>query len=394
MTDDEFEFLSTPAARALVEELLPLEVHAAALKARNSAVASQIKYLQRAAIKLPSYHAARCILDKQGYEQCSSEAAAHSKFEGLDGRLAIDLTCGLGVDSFALSKRFIRVIALETNELRARIAAWNFARLGVDNVEVRCESAEDFLASNSDLRADLIYVDPSRVESEGSARRVYSLEQSSPDVLRILDLILRTAPRAMLKLSPMYDVAECFRAFGTRVWVEVVSVGGECKEVLVKLGFSHGASITSTIIGRQGSESHTFEYLGEQKPIADDNFAPRYLGVADVALVKARCVEAYVAKKYPRARFDTRGYVLSDSELPDFAGQVFRIESVEAYAPRALKKLLKERGIARATVSHYRFDYSSEQIERDLGIKNGGSLRLFFSLYAGRPAVFFVTSPE
>lgn len=394
MTAEEFAFLSTPEAAALVEQFLPLDVHAAALKVRDGAVASQIKYLQRAAAKLPSYYAARCVLDKQGYEQCSSEAAANSKFEGLGGDLAIDLTCGLGVDSFALSKRFVRVISLETNELRAQITRRNLALLGATNVEVRCASAEGFLASNSDLRADLIYVDPSRVESEGSARRVYSLEQSSPNVLQLLGSILRTSPRAIIKLSPLYDVAECFRAFGAGVSVEVVSVGGECKEVLVKLGFFPCASITSTIIGRQGSGNHTFEYLGEQKPIVDDDFEPRYLGVADVALVKARRVEAYVSKKYPRARFDTRGYVLSDSELPDFAGQVFRVERIEAYAPRALKKLLKERGIARATISHYRFHYSSEQIERDLGIKNGGSPRLFFSLYRSRPSIFFVDSPQ
>lgn len=390
MTAEDFAFLSTPEASTLVEQFLPLDVHTAALKARNGAVASQIKYLQRAAAKLPSYYAARCVLDKQGYEQCSSEAAANSKFEGLCGDLAIDLTCGLGVDSFALSKRFVHVISLETNELRAQITRHNLALLGATNVEVRCASAEDFLASNSDLRADLIYVDPSRVESEGSSRRVYSLEQSSPDVLQLLGAILRTAPRAIIKLSPMYDVAECFRAFGAGSSVEVVSVGGECKEVLVKLGFSQCATITSTIIGRQSVEQHSFEYNGEQKPIADDDFEPRYLGVPDVALVKSRSVEAYVLKNYSDARLDTRGYVLSDSGLLDFAGQVFRIERVEAYAPRALKKLLKERGITRATVSHYRFDYSSEQIERDLGIKNGGSLRLFFSLYRSRPSIFFV----
>ncbi len=103
-------------------------------------VATQVKYLGRAAAKLPSYRAARCILPPRAFEQASSEACAAHKRIG--GEAVLDLTCGLGVDAFALSRRFGRVVTLERDPLLARIARDNFARLGVTNVEVVCASAE------------------------------------------------------------------------------------------------------------------------------------------------------------------------------------------------------------------------------------------------------------
>ena len=63
-------------------------------------VATQVKYLARAEAKLPSYAAAQCILPPLAFEQASSEACAAHKRIG--GDTVLDLTCGLGVDTFFL----------------------------------------------------------------------------------------------------------------------------------------------------------------------------------------------------------------------------------------------------------------------------------------------------
>ena len=97
-------------------------------------VATQVKYLARAAQKLPSYAAAQCILPPLAFEQASSEACAAHKRIG--GDTVLDLTCGLGVDAFFLSRRFGRVVTLERNDVLARVAAENFSRLGATNIEV------------------------------------------------------------------------------------------------------------------------------------------------------------------------------------------------------------------------------------------------------------------
>lgn len=60
-------------------------------------MATQVKYLARAAQKLPSYAAAQCILPPLAFEQASSEACAAHKL--LEGDTVLDLTCGLGADA-------------------------------------------------------------------------------------------------------------------------------------------------------------------------------------------------------------------------------------------------------------------------------------------------------
>lgn len=69
-------------------------------------VATQVKYLARAERKLPTYAAAQCILPPLAFEQASSEACAAHK--AIAGDAVLDLTCGLGVDTLFLSRRFRR----------------------------------------------------------------------------------------------------------------------------------------------------------------------------------------------------------------------------------------------------------------------------------------------
>ena len=104
-----------------------------------SIVATQVKNLQKCRTKLPSYFAVQAIVPTLAYEQSSSEECAERK--QLEGESVLDLTCGLGVDSLALSKRFKRVVTIERNVMVAAVARENFRRLGAENVEVVCSSA-------------------------------------------------------------------------------------------------------------------------------------------------------------------------------------------------------------------------------------------------------------
>lgn len=394
MTAQEFTELRSESTIAKIEELLSLQVtpEQAALKSGSSTIATQIKYLQRAERKLPSFYAARAVIDRQGFEQCSSQASARSKFENVEGRLAIDLTAGLGVDSYALSENFDRVISVEMNPLRAQITAHNLALLGAHNVEVVCADAESFLQANEGLKADLIYIDPSRVEQGANGRRVYSLEDSSPNILKIIEPMRRIAKRVIIKLSPLFDIDECFRLFGAEISVEVVSLGGECKEVLVRIGWADRSSIINTILRKDSKEQYRYLRTMELAKGNDKVTEARYLSVADVSLLKSRTLNQYLRTTYPNTETNTEGYVISAEPLVNFAGQSFRITSVEPYAPKKIRKRLKELGITRATIAHYLFPYSSEQIARDLGLRSGGTQRLFFSIYQGRPTIFFVSS--
>ncbi|MEG0602221.1 MAG: hypothetical protein RR499_04175 [Mucinivorans sp.] len=400
MTREEFLFLQSTDAQRIVEQCLAdgLSSASVAFSVRSPVLANQVKYLIKAARKMPSFYAARCIIDRQGFEQSSSQMAATSKFGEFEGRLAIDLTAGLGVDSYALSSRFDRVISVEMNDLRADVLRYNIAALGVNNLSVECCEAREFLLTNKNLHADLIYIDPSRIVDQGSRReRVFSLEDSSPNVLEIMPLMLGLADKIIIKLSPLFDIDECFRRFGDNCAVEVVSLGGECKEVLVHINNQGRRKITNTILHSNSREQYSFDLpsnIGRQKEHCLVGFDPQYLYVPDVVFVKSRTLNTYLSVCYPVARCNTEGYVLCDTRLENFAGQEFKIEAHELYQPKKIKKILKERGVTRATILHCLFPYSNDKILHDLLIKEGGSEKLFFSIFQQKPTIFFVTSTE
>ena len=123
MTLEEIRLLDTPALRDAVDANLERDPNAIALDKRlphAALVATQVKYLQRARRKLPTYFAARAIIPSLAFEQASSEAAAACKT--WSGNRCIDLTCGLGVDTLALSKAFGEVISIERDAVVAEIA--------------------------------------------------------------------------------------------------------------------------------------------------------------------------------------------------------------------------------------------------------------------------------
>lgn len=403
MEQTDFDILTSHTGRELVEQHIDGDPERLALKLRNPAVTQQIRMLRKCRAKLPSYFSARCIVPPPAYEQASSEATAAARTEGmldaipLDARrLAVDLTCGLGVDSLALSRTFEQVIAVELDPLRAQIARWNFARLGAENIEVVNVAAEDFLAEWPQGRTiDLVYVDPSRKRADG--KRVYSLEESSPRILDLLPRLRKIAQRMVVKLSPLFDVAETYRLFGEDTCVEVISLDGECKEVLAKTGFGQDNTpyMRVTTIRRGCVRRYDFsraETDTARIPAGTVGDA-RFLLVPDVAFYKARAVGAYVAEYLAQAPGGLRlaGEYLFSDELPeDFVGKTYRITFRHPYQPKEIGRMLRMRGIRRVNVHRRNFPCSSEQIGRALGVDLGGSTDIFCTLADGEPTVFFV----
>ncbi|MGM9762649.1 MAG: hypothetical protein ACI3ZQ_01350 [Candidatus Cryptobacteroides sp.] len=171
-----------------------------------------------------------------------------------------DLTGGLGVDSWYFSK----VADVLYNEMKPRLAEaskHNFAVLGAENITVtnhriitgcsgaaaqknpRQSGAVSTEDSGTDISiagllqhfpAGLIFLDPAR-RGEGG-RKVFMLEDCSPDVLSLREELLKAARHILLKLSPMADISMvCEKLGGHCREVHVVATGGECKELLIWL---------------------------------------------------------------------------------------------------------------------------------------------------------------
>ena len=368
MTREEFDTLCRDDVRRAVEENLGRDPLAVALDRRTphaALVATQVKYLARAASKLPSYAAAQCILPPLAFEQASSEAcAAHKR---IDGDTALDLTCGLGVDALFLSRRFRRVVTLERSETLARIAAENFRRLQAANIEVVHTSAEEYL-QRPGLHFDWIFADPDRRSADG--RKLVRLEACSPDVTALMPLIARASGRLCIKNSPLFDVDEALRLFPDSR-VEVLSLGDECKEVVV-YDDGTGPLVTATALGR-GSFSAA---PGETAP-PPGRFDPErygYLVIPDVSLQKARLARIHLAGKADI--WSDNGYGFAVEEPEGVLGRTFAVESIEPYDPKRLKRELKGR---EAEVLKRDFPLAAEELMRRLGLHAGAGLRLAFT---------------
>lgn len=80
-------------------------------------------------------------------EQCTSTAIAEEHAELLkSARNVLDMTCGLGCDTFALAGGGARVIACDLREENVEAARLNVAALGLENVTVHHADSVELLA--------------------------------------------------------------------------------------------------------------------------------------------------------------------------------------------------------------------------------------------------------
>lgn len=302
-----------------------------------SLVATQVKYLQRAKHKLPRLYEACCIIPPRAFEQSSSEESAGVK--AISGGSLLDLTCGLGIDTISFAERFDRVVALERDEVLARVVRYNLGLLGIKNVEVVTTAAEDYL-SRCREHFDWVFVDPDRRSAEG--KKMVRMEDCSPNVLEQMPHIEHVADRLGVKLSPLFDVEEARRLFPCSE-VEVVSIAGECKELNVYTKAQ--TEMLRIVIAGVGVWEYGFEATTAQPTAAPlDVEGVRYLIIPDVAMQKGRVAVAEFGR-YAQI-WSNNGYafagVLPEGKLP---AKIYEIERIERYNPKQLKREFKGVGV-------------------------------------------------
>ncbi|MCB0207447.1 MAG: methyltransferase domain-containing protein, partial [Anaerolineae bacterium] len=154
LTLDLIDFLVSPPARQTLADLsgvdlderqtLPLLTRLRVSFAPDEAAAllDQARLRRRAIDKFPN--ADRLLFTDEALQQASSRAVAlyrAGQFAAVlsDQRPALvaDLGCGIGADTIALAEAGLHVVAVERDPVRARIARFNVAALGLaDRVEV------------------------------------------------------------------------------------------------------------------------------------------------------------------------------------------------------------------------------------------------------------------
>lgn len=204
-------------------------------------VLQQVEGWQRLRSKVPSWAAVDGLHypHRLALEQCSGEPAARHKAQLVerlipsadDRRSMADLTGGLGVDFSFVAPLFAKATYVERQESLVETARHNFPLLGLRHAVTVCADGVDFLRAMEPV--DLLFLDPARRDSAG--RKTVLIEDCEPDVCALQQLLLEKAAWVVLKLSTMLDIASALRSLRQVSEVHVVSVGGECKDLLLVL---------------------------------------------------------------------------------------------------------------------------------------------------------------
>lgn len=319
------------------------------------------------------------------------------------GKVA-DLTGGLGVDSWAFSEVAEEVLYNEMNPALAAAARHNFKALGVTNIFIKnSEATSDSLKDIfGDFRPDVIFLDPARRDSAG--KKVFLLEDCSPDVLKILPELFGISRFVLLKLSPMADITmaverldrtyeEYLEKASGKGWngqwvreVHVVASGGECKELLILLDgeWNEGYSLTC----REDGKTLTFkpEEITKAKAGYPDSTFARIIFEPGRSLTKAGVSNA-ICERFglvKLARFThlyTISEPLSDSEseqrtapLKDF-GKVFYVKEILPLNKSSMKDVGKR--YPYSEVSAKNIPMSSDELRTRLKVKSGDDAHIF-----------------
>ena len=340
-------------------------------------------------------------------EQCSSSATAKYKAElaasiaGSQMRLA-DLTGGLGVDSWFFSKYASHVLYNDMQETLCKAAKYNFKELdakniNVSNIEIQADSSDlDKLLSG--FKPDIVFMDPAR-RGEGG-KKVFLIEDCTPDVLTLRKDIFSHTRHILIKLSPMADISMvCSRLGPTCREVHVVAYGGECKELLIWMDrewngeycitaveISRLASLArndsiATLSSKDTSLSSRNTFLSSRDTLLSSRAQSRdlFLFEPGKALMKAGFFDL-ISDHFGvhKMGVSTHYYVTDDkSKLEDLEkfGKVYNIISIQPLDKRTIKAAGKEYPHSEVTARNIPMD--TETLRKKLGVTSGDDAHIF-----------------
>lgn len=348
----------------------------------------QIQGWQIARRKLPKWAACDGVIfpPHLSMEQCSSEPTAQYKLNlamewtcqvGHASRMT-DLTGGFGVDFSFTSCAFAAATYVERNEQLCHIVEHNLPLLGLNNATVVCADAVEYLSTVEPQT--MLFLDPARRDEHGA--KTVMLADCTPDVVQLLPKLLEKSRFTMLKLSPMLDWHKAVDDLqGTVREVHIVSVGGECKELLLVLStvVESELKVYCVDLSTASGSSSLFVYTpGSSAPVANSTFNIQhstFLHEPNASIMKAGCFDE-LAAAYGVSPVSRNSHLfLSDEPVEDFPGRSFVVERVTTMNKGELRKALV--GIEKANIATRNFPLTVAELRRRLKIKDGGDVYIF-----------------
>ncbi len=338
-------------------------------------------------------------------EQCSSETTARyknlsknlsltlSSGEGINHAeiraryksrrgVFVDLTGGMGIDTWFLSEDFKETHYVEQDEDLCRLAEHNFG-LYAPHIQVHHDTAEHFLQTLK--HADLIYIDPARRSKSGS--KVFKLEDCTPNVVELMPLLREKCDTLMLKLSPMIDVSAAIKNLSLTLSsgegipcglsvtnVHVVAVRNEVKEVIV---VCQQNSLTAPAVLECSNRSpllhcvnletsqEEFVFSMEEEKESECQYATEtgeYIIEPNMAIMKAGAFKTF-ARRYGLLKLGYNTHLYTADTSLSIPGRVWRVGDL------ADKKAIRGQ---KMNILSRNYPLSADEIRKKYNIKDGG----------------------
>ena len=364
------------------DELLFAQKHAALDVVERSWLCNQIVCRDKAAKKHPLMRAKGCIYSVQSIAQSTSEMVANYKANYCKKEFpfskVVDLTGGLGAESFAFAALADELYYVEQHPEVFDMAVYNFAKLQLSSqIYLKHQSAEVFI-SQFVQHADIILVDPDR---RASGDRSLAIETYTPNVFSLESVLVSKSNTLCIKHGPMVDITFLSKQFSYLKEILVISYKNEVKEIVTfhKKGSVYDGQIKVAAIKANGQVSElSFDVGGGELELSGNELDnSSFFYEPDKAIIKAGAVKAYAYSKKMFPVSHAAPYFFSTYLDESYVGRVFSVIKSGDYNQKAIKRELKTLGSNQVSVAAKGFYKEAQSLATQFKVVPGNDYFLF-----------------
>lgn len=314
-------------------------------------------------------------------EQCTPEQVA--KFHGelfADCDTVLDMTMGLGVDSFYIAQNAKNVTSLEIDREIAEIGKFNFSHIALNVTVINADSIE-YISQCSDFFS-AIFIDPARRDANN--KRMFGFADCMPNVIDLLPHIKRCTNRLIIKASPMLDISKSVLElkYVTDIWI--LGIKNSCKELLFSLNFLKSADNQAVDIHTINFDNITqradFQHICQENAQHFEFAVPsegNILFEPNACIMKSGRTSQLLSLYPSLVKIDVSShlFIVPDAkQAEELPGRCFIIEKVIPFKDKELKQLHEYKEL---NVTTRNFKLTAEQLKSRLRVKDGGNKYLF-----------------
>ena len=313
----------------------------------------------------------------------------------IQGGDLLDLTGGLGVDSFYFAQKAGQVVYVERFGEYCRAAEHNFKELGIHNISVVQDDCTHFLQNNNH-KFDTIYLDPAR-RGTGN-KRLFALDECEPNIIELMPLLSRYGKRIVVKVSPMADLSALIAQLPRVTEVHIVSVRNECKELLLVMDNTYteeDKEIGTRVYCVQIDSAENISILPflpiEEKQLphpAACEAIEQFLYEPNASILKAGAYKT-VAVKYSINKLHINSHLYTSKYyIPHFPGRIFEVVECVPFNAKNIKYIGGK--YPRLNLSTRNFPLTTVELQKRLKNKDGGDFYLFGTTLSNNDKILII----